>query len=209
MKSSDDDKSSAAPTATEPTSTEVPIGESAVSSPPIPSGVERKKDTSETSVDAGRLAHFDVAIENEKKCDETTNVHIATRTYAATNAKLVSLSSDVISATMGKEEHEKITAPTAEMMPSSLGHEEYKSGANNFADNNGKPREWGFSISAILMILTVLIGSIAYFVIRCIYIFSNPRMMYSYTHTIIYSSIIFLTFKSLSTAHLSRPKPRM
>ena len=104
---------------------------------------------------------------------------------------------------------EEKTAPTAEMMPSSLGHEEYKSDAKSFADNNGKPREWGFSISAILMILTVLIGSIAYFVIRCIIYILNPRMMYSYTHTIIYSSIIFLTFKSLSTAHLSRSKPRM
>ena len=73
MKSSDDDKSSAAPAATEPMSTEVPSGESAVSSPPIHSGQERKKATSGTSVDAERLAHFDVAIENAKKCDNITD----------------------------------------------------------------------------------------------------------------------------------------
>ena len=68
MKSSDDDKSSAAPAATEPTSTEVPSGESAVSSPPIPSGVERKKETSETSVDelddymASALAEMEISL---------------------------------------------------------------------------------------------------------------------------------------------------
>ena len=145
-KRSHHDKSFSTPTTTKPTRTEAQIGEFVASS----------------------------SSENDEKCNEATNSQTATSTNAATNAPICSSSSDSISAKMSKGEDKKSTAPTGEAMPSLLGSEKDRSDVQTFGDNHEKSRGLniavsrtrGASTSMMVLVLTALIGSIAYFVVR-------------------------------------------